>query len=61
MCAPNALLSLKEYLLDYAQGETRDEGERVLADCLEDLDPKMRAKTMEMLARIEAGERDVYV
>jgi len=61
MCAPNALLSLKEYLIDYAQGDTRDEGERVLAECLEDLDPKLRKKTMELLAKIEAGERDVYV
>jgi 2-iminoacetate synthase len=61
MCAPNALLSLKEYLIDFAQGETRDEGERVLAECLEDLAPALRKKTMELLAKIEKGERDVYV
>lgn len=61
MCSPNALLSLKEYLLDYAQGKTREEGERVLAECLEELSPRLRRKTMELLARIEAGERDVYV
>jgi 2-iminoacetate synthase len=61
MCGPNALLSLKEYLLDYAEGETRAEGERVLAECLEDLSPALRRKTMELLARIEKGERDVYV
>ncbi len=61
MCAPNALLSLKEYLLDYAQGETRAEGERVLAECVADLEPTIRKKTMEYLARIEKGERDLYV
>lgn len=61
MCRPNALLSLKEYLLDYAEGDTRAEGERVLAECLEDLSPTLRRKTMELLARIEKGERDVYV
>ncbi|MCX8053830.1 MAG: [FeFe] hydrogenase H-cluster radical SAM maturase HydG, partial [Armatimonadetes bacterium] len=61
MCEPNALLSLKEYLLDYAEGETREEGERVLAECLEELSPAMRRMTMELLARIEQGERDVYV
>ncbi|MGB9619359.1 MAG: [FeFe] hydrogenase H-cluster radical SAM maturase HydG, partial [Armatimonadota bacterium] len=61
MCEPNALLSLKEYLLDYATGETRAEGERVLAECLEDLSPSIRRLTMELLARIEQGERDVYV
>ena len=61
MCAPNAILSLKEYLLDYADGETREQGERVLADCLEDLEPRLRAKTMSLLARIEAGERDLSI
>lgn len=61
MCGPNALLSLKEYLIDYAEGETRDEGERVLAECLEDMEPKLRRKTLELLARIEAGDRDQYV
>jgi 2-iminoacetate synthase len=61
MCGPNALLSLKEYLVDYAQGETRQEGERVLTECLEDLPTELRKKTQELLARIEAGDRDVYV
>lgn len=61
MCQPNALLSLKEYLLDYAQGETKAEGERVLAECVADLEPAARKKTMECLARIEKGERDLYI
>jgi 2-iminoacetate synthase len=61
MCVPNALLSLKEYLLDYATGKTREQGERVLAECLEDLSPGLRKKTMALLAKIEQGERDVYV
>lgn len=61
MCGPNALLSLKEYLMDYAEGETRDEGERVLAECLDELSPPLRKKTMQMLVRIEQGERDVYI
>jgi 2-iminoacetate synthase len=61
MCGPNALLSLKEYLIDFAEGETREQGERVLNECLADLDPKLRKKTTELLARIEAGDRDVYI
>lgn len=61
MCGPNALLSLKEYLIDYAQGETQEAGERVLAECLEDLPAALRKKTQELLVRIEAGERDVYI
>ena len=61
MCAPNALLSLKEYLIDYAEGDTRVEGERVLAESLEGLQPALRKKTVELLAKIEAGERDVCI
>lgn len=61
MCAPNGILSFKEYLLDYADEETRAEGDRIIAQELEDLEPHMRRKTMELLARIENGERDVYV
>lgn len=61
MCGPNAFLSLKEYLIDYAEGDTRVEGERVLAECLEDFPPSVRKKTMELLVKIEQGERDVYV
>ncbi|MHB1190774.1 MAG: [FeFe] hydrogenase H-cluster radical SAM maturase HydG, partial [Armatimonadota bacterium] len=61
MCAPNALLSLKEYLLDYADGEAKEEGDRVIAENLEELPAKLRQKTMELLARIERGERDMYI
>lgn len=61
MCGPNAILSLKEYLIDYAEGDTRAEGERVLAECLEDLPANLRKKTMELLVKVEQGERDVYL
>lgn len=61
MCAPNALLSLKEYLVDYALEKTRLEGERVIADSLSDLPEALRKKTAQLLARIEEGERDVYI
>jgi len=61
MCAPNALLSLKEYLLDYADEDTRIEGERIITEALEDLSPKIRQRTMELLVKVQDGERDVYV
>jgi len=61
MCEPNALLSLKEYLIDYAAGETREEGERIIAKSLEGLPDSLRKKTSELLARIEQGERDLYI
>ena len=61
MCAPNGILSFKEYLLDYGDPETQQRGDRIIAGELEDLEPHLRRRTMELLARVEHGERDVYV
>jgi 2-iminoacetate synthase len=58
-CTPNALMTLKEYLMDYASPATRAEGERLIAASLGDIpEGRIREKTIERLARIEAGERD---
>ena len=58
-CTPNALMTLKEYLMDYASPATRAEGERLIASSLGDIaEGRVREKTIERLARIEAGERD---
>ena len=58
-CTPNALMTLKEYLMDYASPATRAEGERMIAASLTDI-PEGRVSdlTIERLKRIEAGERD---
>ena len=61
-CLPNALLSFKEYLLDYASPETLAEGERVIAEHLGQItSDAIRRRTVEKLQRIEQGERDLYV
>jgi 2-iminoacetate synthase len=58
-CTPNALMTLKEYLMDYASPATRAEGERMIASSLTDIpEGRVRALTIERLKRIEAGERD---
>ncbi|MFC1496736.1 [FeFe] hydrogenase H-cluster radical SAM maturase HydG [Candidatus Margulisiibacteriota bacterium] len=52
-CTPNALLTLKEYLEDYAHPDTKKVGEEIIK--------KQAPKTLSArLAKIEAGERDVY-
>lgn len=61
MCQPNAILSLKEYLLDYGHGTILENGNKVISEMLSDLEPNLQKKTQEMLARIEAGERDMYL
>ncbi|MCD7748864.1 MAG: [FeFe] hydrogenase H-cluster radical SAM maturase HydG [Oscillospiraceae bacterium] len=58
-CHPNALMTLKEYLMDYASPETRAVGEALIARELENIPKdKVREIVVERLGRIEAGERD---
>ncbi|MCR5745498.1 MAG: [FeFe] hydrogenase H-cluster radical SAM maturase HydG [Bacteroidales bacterium] len=58
-CTPNALMTLKEYLMDYASPLTRSEGERLIASSLTDIpESRVRDLTVERLKRIENGERD---
>jgi 2-iminoacetate synthase len=58
-CQPNALVTLKEYLEDYAAPQTKTLGERAIVAELEKIpNEKIRAIAAERLRRIEAGERD---
>ncbi|MDR1535685.1 MAG: [FeFe] hydrogenase H-cluster radical SAM maturase HydG [Planctomycetota bacterium] len=59
-CDPNALSTFQEYLLDYASPETRRVGEQLLRDALEEMEPMEKDKNEAMLARVRAGERDVF-
>jgi len=59
-CHPNALITLKEFLEDYASPKTKEIGERLIAKELDDIEnPKIiKEKTVEYLKKIEKGERD---
>lgn len=60
-CHPNGLLTLKEYLMDYANSETRKYGEELIQKELNRIDnPRRRLKTIEYLKLIEEGKRDLY-
>lgn len=62
VCQPNALITFKEYLLDYASKETRLVGEETIRRQLAEIEnEKVRAITAERLQRIEAGERDLFL
>ncbi|RCX14909.1 2-iminoacetate synthase [Fontibacillus phaseoli] len=60
VCHPNSLLTLQEYLLDYGDEEAREIGRAVIEQNLDRI-PKAAARkvTLDRLARIEAGERDL--
>lgn len=58
-CHPNALLTLKEYLEDYASPDTKITGEKLIEKELEQIEnPTIKEKTKEYLERISQGERD---
>ena len=58
-CLPNALMTLKEYLMDYASPAAKEIGEKLITSQLGDI-PRERTReiVVERLERIAAGERD---
>jgi len=59
-CDPNALSTFQEYLDDYASSETKQVGEKLIAETLTRMDEKHRARSEAMLAKVREGKRDVY-
>ncbi|PIU21884.1 MAG: [FeFe] hydrogenase H-cluster radical SAM maturase HydG [Candidatus Diapherotrites archaeon CG08_land_8_20_14_0_20_34_12] len=60
-CLPNALLTFKEYLVDYAKQNERTKGEeKILSEIKNIPDKKIRELTLKKLKRIEKGKRDLY-
>lgn len=61
ICQPNAILTFKEYLIDYGTPALQKLGQQVIEKHLEQIDhPIVRRQTIEKLAQIEAGQRDLY-
>lgn len=60
-CTPNALLTLKEYLLDYASAETKAKGAELIGREFAALAPGDRKRQLEeRLAAIDDGRRDLH-
>ena len=58
-CHPNAIMTLKEYLEDYASPETRSVGEKLIAREVQTLEnAKIKETVEEDLIKIHNGERD---
>ena len=58
-CQPNAIMTLQEYLSDYAAADTRQLGEEKIHDFLKDVErDDLREKAAEYVKRIQGGERD---
>lgn len=58
-CHPNALMTLKEYLEDYASSSTREVGDKLIEKELDVItNPKVKEKVVDYLENIQNGERD---
>lgn len=62
LCAPNAILTFKEYLEDYAPREIRCLGEKYLEEHLKDISQdSLRRETEKRIREIEGGKRDLFL
>jgi len=59
-CTPNAILTLSEYVEDYARPGSKEKGWDLINRNLADLDPKLKAKVEERLELVKKGKRDLY-
>ena len=58
-CHPNALMTLKEYLMDYASEDTKQVGEKLILKEIENIpNEKVKAIVKENLVNIANGKRD---
>ncbi len=60
-CAPNALSSCMEYLLDYARPETRQVGEDLVAHELQGMEASVKRISTRLVAEVKEDKRDVFV
>jgi len=60
-CTPNAILTLAEYLMDYAPEGTRERGWKVIGDNLKTLEQEKIYNTLlDRIEKVKQGERDLY-
>lgn len=60
-CHPNALMTLKEYLVDYASSETKEIGGKLIEAEIDNIGKdNIKDMVREQLKKIENGTRDLY-
>ena len=60
-CTPNAILTLAEYLEDYATGTTKDKGWEIIEKNLNSgIGKREKEQVLQRIERIREGERDLY-
>lgn len=60
-CTPNAILTMAEYIEDYAPEQTAEKGWKAIEKNLETLDDeKIKKSVRDKIEKIKSGERDLY-
>ncbi|MGQ9846406.1 MAG: [FeFe] hydrogenase H-cluster radical SAM maturase HydG [Bacteroidales bacterium] len=60
-CSPNAILTLTEYLIDYATPDVQEKGWKAIEKELADLEKHVKVEELKnRIERIKKGERDIY-
>ncbi len=60
-CTPNAILTLAEYIMDYAKPDTSEKGWKLIEENIRTLnEPKLEASLKMKLERVKQGARDLY-
>jgi 2-iminoacetate synthase len=59
-CTPNAILTLSEYICDYATGDVAAKGWKAIEKNILKMEPGIARSTREKIERIKMGERDLY-
>jgi len=60
-CTPNALLTLAEYLMDYASENVKGKGWKLILGNIDSVDKSLQSEVIKRLERIKQGERDLYL
>ncbi len=60
-CSPNALLTMAEYLEDYAPADTKENGYKLIEDKINELSQHQNVDDLkEKVSLVKAGKRDLY-
>ena len=60
-CQPNALSTFVEYLTDFASPETRKIGEELVTKQLTQMQEPVLNFALNLVSKVRAGKRDVYM
>jgi 2-iminoacetate synthase len=59
-CAPNALSSFKEYLMNYASPETIKVGDKLIQQTINTMSGLAKQRAEKLIKRVADGKDDVY-